>query len=73
MSGECNKWGEHCLDCKCKPWKPNNFEFCPECESKLYISSIIPMNGQVNFACISDKCPISGFIYQGKFYFSDGT
>ncbi len=73
MSGECDKCGEHCVDCKCKPWKPDKYVCCPNCEDILFISSVIPMNGQVNFACANNDCPTSGFIHQGTFYFNDGT
>jgi len=62
---------ENDLDCKGKPWKPNDYICCPKCEDILFISSVVPINGQVNFACINNECPISGFIHSGKFYFSD--
>lgn len=56
-----------------KPWKPKSTEICPNCKGLLYISSIIPQNGQVNFGCLNYECPITGFIHLGEIYFSDGT
>lgn len=53
-----------------KIWKPSPNEVCPECASRFYISSIIPQNGQVNFACIQSDCPCMGFIHNGMIYFS---
>jgi hypothetical protein len=80
MSGDCDKCGEHALECVCcknedptPPWKPNPSELCPLCEDNLYISSIIPQNGQVNFGCFNKKCPVTGFVYNGNLYFNDGT
>lgn len=52
-----------------KPWKPDKYICCPNCEDILFISSVIPINGQVNFACANNDCSTSGFIHQGKFYF----
>ncbi len=71
MSGECEKCNEHALECVCKkkPFKPNCLEVCPLCEGKLYISSIIPENGQVNFGCLNIECPVIGFINKAKLYF----
>lgn len=53
------------------PWKPNSYKKCPTCDGKMYISSIIPMNGQVNFACINDDCATDGFINKGIMYFNE--
>lgn len=54
-------------------WKPKASESCPFCKEILYISSIISQNGQVNFGCTNKDCPITGFIFQGRTYISDGT
>lgn len=37
------------------------------CLGDLVITSIIPMNGQVNFQCKS--CETHGFIHQGKIFY----
>lgn len=62
MNDECDK---------SKPWKPDRRVSCPACDGALFISSIIPINGQVNFACINDKCPVFGFVSKGECYFSN--
>lgn len=43
-------------------------EKCIDCHSLLYITSIIPDNGQVNFVCSGD-CGTCGFIHNAKVYF----
>ncbi len=58
---------------KDKPWKPEPKEYCPVCKDKLYISSIIPINSQVNFGCLNETCLVTGFIFNGKLYFNDGS
>lgn len=75
MSEECKKCNKHALECKCKgkPWKPEHYIACPTCDDFLFITSLIQLNGQVNFACMNNDCPTSGFICSGKFYFCDGT
>lgn len=59
--------GKNIMD---KPSKPTPKQKCPDCESKLYITSIIHQNGQVNFGCINQECPLIGFIHNGEFFFS---
>ena len=53
-----------------KVWKPSTHEKCHNCEAKLYISSVVPENGQVNFACVNEECEGSGFIHRGVLYFN---
>lgn len=58
---------------KDKHWKPEPKEYCPVCKDKLYISSIISINGQVNFGCLNETCPVTGFIVNNELYFDDGS
>lgn len=51
-------------------WKPEPTELCPLCDKSLYISSIIPQNGQFNFGCKNKECSITGFVIKGTAYFN---
>ncbi len=47
--------------------KPINYEVC-HCGSKLYLTSIIPENWQVNLICSNELCGSWGFVLRGKLY-----
>jgi C4-type Zn-finger protein len=53
-----------------KPLKPTSRLECPICGKHLYISSLIPQNGQVNFWCIKEDCGMCGFIIRSEIYFN---
>ena len=52
--------------------KPKIQESCPNCDSALVVTSIMPQNGQVNVACKNYECPGIGFILDGKAYYTSG-
>lgn len=52
--------------------KPAIQESCPNCDSAMVVTSIMPQNGQVNIACKNYDCPGIGFISGGKAYYSTG-
>jgi len=45
-------------------------EKCIDCQNPLNITSVIDLNGQVNFQCSNEICSQFGFIHNGKIYFS---
>lgn len=48
--------------------KPDSEILCPNCDSRVYLTSIIKENHQVNFCCLNENCDTYGFCVRGKAY-----